>query len=85
MSQDQNAADAPTLEQRVQQVIQDEIRPAIQMDGGDIVLTKIEGKKVIVELQGAWVGCPHAAMTLKMGVQRRLQQLFPEIEEVISE
>jgi len=52
----------------------DKIRPAIQADGGDIKLIKVEGEKVSVQLQGACVGCPMATITLKQGVEALLKE-----------
>lgn len=71
------------MEERVQQVISEKVRPALQMDGGDIELVGIDGGTVKVRLTGACHGCPSAAMTLQMGVQRILQNEIPEVEEVV--
>ena len=61
------------------------IRPMLQNDGGDIELVGVdEDKTVRVRLRGACSGCPGAAMTLKMGVERLLQQKLPEVKEVIA-
>ena len=54
-------------------------------DGGDIDFVKCENNVVTVRLRGACSGCPHAAITLKMGVERHLKQRVPEITEVINE
>ena len=67
---------------RVEQVIADDIRPALQMDGGDIELVEVEDNVVRVRLQGACKGCPGARMTLQMGVQARLQEKIPEVQGV---
>ena len=71
--------------QRVQGVI-DQIRPMLQADGGDIELVgAAEDTGVVsVRLQGACKGCPGAAMTLKMGVERHLRQHVPEVSEVVA-
>jgi len=71
--------------QQVQDVI-DEIRPLLQQDGGDIELVSTDEDKgaVSVRLTGACKGCPHAAMTLKMGVERHLKQKVPAVQELIS-
>jgi len=73
-----------TFEQRVQAAI-DEIRPALQGHGGDIELVSCDDDNTVkVKLQGACSGCPGAAMTLKMGVQRVLQEKIPEVKEVVA-
>lgn len=70
---------------RVQGVI-DQIRPLLQADGGDIELvsTNEQTGVVSVRLQGACKGCPGAAMTLKMGVERHLKEHVPEVSEVVA-
>ena len=71
--------------QRVQEVI-DHIRPLLQADGGDIELVKIDEATgvVSVRLQGACKGCPGAAMTLKMGVERHLKERVPEVKGLVA-
>jgi len=70
------------MKARVQQVI-DQIRPNLQADGGDIELVDVtEDGTVKVRLQGACHGCPGAAMTLKMGVERMLKKSIPEVKSV---
>ncbi len=70
---------------RVQEVIE-HIRPLLQADGGDIELVGIdEGTGIVsVRLQGACKGCPGAAMTLKMGVERHLREKVPEVKGLVS-
>ncbi|MBU1260876.1 MAG: NifU family protein [Planctomycetes bacterium] len=73
-----------TLKDRVSEVI-DGIRPMLQNDGGDIEFVDIDKDNVVkVRLQGACKGCPSAAMTLKIGVERLLKQRVPEVKEVIA-
>lgn len=70
------------LKEKVQAVI-DKIRPNLQADGGDIELVDVgEDGVVKVKLQGACHGCPGAAMTLKMGVERLLKANVPEVKSV---
>jgi Fe-S cluster biogenesis protein NfuA len=73
------------MTQRVQDVL-DHIRPLLQADGGDIELVKVDEPAgvVSVRLQGACRGCPGAAMTLKMGVERHLMQRVPEVKELVA-
>jgi Fe-S cluster biogenesis protein NfuA len=60
----------------------DYIRPAIQMDGGDIVLLGTEGGIVNLQMVGACGGCPMSMMTLKAGIERILVDRVPGVEEV---
>lgn len=71
------------VEQKIQDVLDQEIRPSVAMDGGDIVLEKYEDGFVYLKMQGSCSGCPSSLMTLKMGVEGRLKEVVPEIKEVI--
>jgi len=71
------------LKDNVQKVI-DEIRPSIQMDGGDVELVEVSDQGVVkVRLKGACSGCPGATMTLKFGIEKLLKQKVPGIKEVV--
>lgn len=72
------------VERKIIEVIDNEIRPAVAMDGGDVTFERFEDGVVYVYLQGACAGCPGATMTLKMGIERRLQEVVPEVREVVS-
>jgi Fe-S cluster biogenesis protein NfuA len=74
-----------SFEQDVRNVI-DDIRPALQADGGDIELVKTEEATgmVTVRLQGACRGCPGATMTLKMGVERLLKEKVAGVKGVAA-
>jgi len=70
------------MREKVEKVI-DEIRPNLVADGGDIKLIDVTPDGIVkVQLQGACRGCPGAAMTLKMGVERLLKQRVPEVKAV---
>ncbi len=60
------------------------LRPAIQMDGGDIRLEAIEGGKVVVGLSGTCETCPISPVTLKAGVERLLRDRVPGVTEVVA-
>ncbi|MDB9507760.1 MAG: NifU family protein [Microcystis panniformis Mp_GB_SS_20050300_S99D] len=60
----------------------DEMRPYLMSDGGNVELVEIDGPIVKVRLQGACGSCPSSTMTLKMGIERRLREMIPEIAEV---
>jgi len=68
---------------RVREVI-DSFKPYIQADGGDIELINVEDGVVTVRLRGACSMCPHAAATLKLGVERHLKERVPEVKEVVN-
>jgi len=72
------------MEERIRKVIEEKVRPALQMDGGGIELIGVDGNIVKVRLTGACHGCPSAAMTLQMGVERILKSEIPEIEAVVA-
>lgn len=70
------------LKEKVEEVI-NKVRPNLQADGGDIELVEVTEDGVVkVKLQGACHGCPGAAMTLKMGVERLLKANVPEVKSV---
>jgi Fe-S cluster biogenesis protein NfuA len=70
------------MKEKIQAVI-DEIRPNLQADGGDIEFVNVTAEGIVqVKLQGACSGCPGAAMTLKMGVERLLKSRIPEVKGV---
>jgi NifU-like protein len=60
--------------QMVTKVMDEEIRPSLKKDRGDIELLDIEGTKVLVSLRGACAGCPSSQLTIKDLVQRRLRE-----------
>lgn len=65
----------------VEQVL-DEMRPYLMADGGNVELVDIDGPIVKLRLQGACGSCPSSTMTLRMGIERRLREMIPEIAEV---
>jgi len=58
------------------------IRPALQADGGDLILLGVEGNTVNLQLVGACGGCPMSTMTLTAGIERILRDRVPGVEEV---
>jgi Fe-S cluster biogenesis protein NfuA len=57
----------------------DEVRPALQRDGGDVELVDVVDGIVQVQLQGACRGCPMSQMTLAFGIERMLKAKIPEV------
>jgi Fe-S cluster biogenesis protein NfuA len=66
----------------VQEVIENQVRPALQSDGGDIELVDVEDGIVKVKLVGACAHCPSSAMTLYQGVEKMLMELIPEVKGI---
>ena len=60
------------------------IRPALQADGGDLVLLGVESGTVTLQLVGACGGCPMSTMTLTAGIERILRDRVPGVEEVVA-
>jgi len=70
------------MEQDVRNAL-DEIRPALQADGGDVELVEVTENGVVrVRLQGACQGCPMSAMTLRNGIERVIKEQVPGVVEV---
>lgn len=68
----------------IKTILNDEIRPAVAMDGGDIVYDRYENEILYLHMRGACAGCPSATITLKEGIEARLKERIPELKEVIS-
>ena len=79
-----NSEESSEAVQKIKEILEKEIQPAVAMDGGYIEFVSYENNKVYLSLQGACSGCPSSSYTLKEGIQARLKQDLPEIEEVIS-
>jgi Fe-S cluster biogenesis protein NfuA len=77
----QNASE---VEQRIQKFLDEEIRPAVAMDGGDVTLDRFEDGIAYLHMQGSCAGCPSSSMTLKMGIETKLKELVPEVIEVAA-
>lgn len=69
------------LREQVERAL-DDIRPALQADGGDIEFVDLVDGIVQVRLQGACAGCPMSQMTLTNGVERHLKNVVPGVEGV---
>ena len=67
---------------KILEVLDTKIRPAVARDGGDIKFKSFENGVVKVELQGSCSGCPSSLMTLKQGVQNLLKHYVKEVNSV---
>jgi Fe-S cluster biogenesis protein NfuA len=72
------------LETKIKEFLDQEVRPAVAMDGGDITFERFEAGVVYLQMQGSCAGCPSSTATLKMGIEARLKETYPEILEVVA-
>jgi Fe-S cluster biogenesis protein NfuA len=70
--------------ENVEEMLDEMVRPALNADGGDITLIDIKDNDIYVRLVGACSSCPSSVMTMKMGVERLLQDEFPQMGELIQ-
>lgn len=67
---------------KIKELIDKYVRPAVEMDGGNIAFSSYENGVVSVIMQGACSGCPSSGVTLKSGIEGMLKRMIPEIKEV---
>jgi Fe-S cluster biogenesis protein NfuA len=72
-------------EVKIQQILHDYVRPAVEQDGGAISYKSFTDGIVTVELRGSCSGCPSSTLTLKSGIENLLKRMVPEVQEVVSE
>tara|TARA_A100001011_G_C13775822_1_gene621136 strand:+ start:100 stop:591 length:492 start_codon:yes stop_codon:yes gene_type:complete len=73
--------DNPIIKQ-IKELIDERVRPAVAMDGGDISFCSFSNGVVTLQMKGACAGCPSSTATLKMGIENMLKHYIPEVEEV---
>ncbi len=79
-----DAADDDALAAQVRRILDDEVRPAVAMDGGDVDLVGVRDGIVELRMRGACSGCPSSAATLEHGIAARLRDRIPEIQGVVA-
>ncbi len=84
VSPSDDTAGPPIRLEDVQSILDDMVRPALQGDGGDITLIKVEDNNIYVKLVGSCSTCPSSIMTMKMGVEALLKEEFPSMRELIQ-
>ncbi len=72
------------VEMRIREILDAEIRPAVMQDGGDITLDRFEDGIVYLHMRGSCAGCPSSTATLKQGIESRLREAIPEVNEVVA-
>lgn len=81
---DLSAEDA-VIAQKVTDLLENYVRPAVEQDGGNISFKHYHDGVVTVHLQGSCSGCPSATVTLKSGIENLLKRMVPEVKEVVAE
>ena len=76
-----NDEDSEVVKQ-IKELIDQRVRPAVAMDGGDISFCSFENGVVTLQMKGACAGCPSSTATLKMGIENMLRHYIPEVVEV---
>ncbi len=67
---------------KIKELLDTKVRPAVAMDGGDIIFDNYNEGIVFLQMQGACQGCPSSTATLKMGIENMLKHYIPEVREV---
>ncbi|MBP6985916.1 MAG: NifU family protein [Alphaproteobacteria bacterium] len=80
-SQD-GAEEHDEISKEIKELLDTRIRPAVAMDGGDIVFDRFENGVVYLHMQGSCSGCPSSSITLKSGIENMLRYYIPEVKEV---
>lgn len=70
---------------KIKELIETYVKPAVEMDGGNIEFKSFDEGIVTVILQGSCSGCPSSTVTLKAGIEGMLKRMIPEVKEVVSE
>ena len=70
---------------KIKELIEKYVKPAVEMDGGNIEFKSFDNGIVTVILQGSCSGCPSSTVTLKSGIEGMLRRMVPEVKEVVSE
>lgn len=82
----QHASPSNDVENKIIEVLEQYIRPAVEQDGGLITFKELKDGVVTVQMRGSCSGCPSSTMTLKAGIEALLKRLLPnDVREVVSE
>ena len=81
----QYSEDEAEIVVKIKELIETYVKPAVEMDGGNIEFKAFNEGIVTVVLQGSCSGCPSSTVTLKAGIEGMLKRMIPEVKEVVSE
>ena len=78
-------ADDDDVVKRIKELLENYVRPAVEMDGGAIQFRSYDEGVVNLMLQGSCSGCPSSMITLKAGIEGMMKRMIPEVREVVAE
>lgn len=81
----EHSGDNPEMAQKIMELIDTYVKPAVEMDGGNIEFKSFRDGVVTVVMQGSCSGCPSSTVTLKAGIEGMLKRMVPEVKEVVAE
>jgi Fe-S cluster biogenesis protein NfuA len=84
-SSNEAAADDSDVVKRIKELLDNYVRPAVEMDGGAIQFKSYDEGIVNLMLQGSCSGCPSSMITLKAGIEGMMKRMIPEVKEVVAE
>ena len=79
------SADDDDVVKRIKELLENYVKPAVEMDGGAIQFKSYEEGRVNLMLQGSCSGCPSSMITLKAGIEGMMKRMIPEVKEVVAE
>lgn len=78
-------ADDDDVVKRIKELLENYVKPAVEMDGGAIQFKSYEEGRVNLLMQGSCSGCPSSMITLKAGIEGMMKRMIPEVKEVVAE
>ena len=78
-------SDDPDVVKRIKELLDNYVKPAVEMDGGAIQFKSYDAGVVSLMLQGSCSGCPSSMVTLKAGIEGMMKRMIPEVKEVVAE
>ncbi len=79
------SADDNDIVKRVKELLENYVKPAVEMDGGAIQFKSYNDGVVNLMMQGSCSGCPSSMITLKAGIEGMMKRMIPEVKEVVAE
>ncbi len=79
------SADDGDVVVRIKELLENYVKPAVEMDGGAISFKGFDNGTVTLMLQGSCSGCPSSMITLKSGIEGMMKRMIPEVKEVVAE